>query len=137
MGCDIHMVLERRQRDAEWVGIWSSDVTPGEKGRVKVGRRDYAFFSEVAQVRGSSPTGHYPRNLPIDVSRLAWLQYMSAPTDHHSPSHLSLEEFIAAWLRANDGDSEVRANFAAHDLFSIDAEWPEGCEYRVVFWFDN
>lgn len=137
MGCDIHMVLERRDAATEWLGIWSSDVTPGIKGRTKVGQRDYGFFAEVAQVRGRSDTGLYPRNLPRDVSRLAWLQYMSAPSDYHSASHLSLDEFTAAYLRANPDDPEVRANFAAYDLFDIDAEWPEGCEYRVVFWFDN
>jgi hypothetical protein len=137
MGCDIHMVLERKTPATEWLGIWSSDVGPCKTGRHPVASRDYHFFAEVARVRGHSDTGLYPRNLPVDISRLAWLQFMQAPTDYHSPSHLSLTEFLDAYRRANPEGRDYRPEFASHDLFGISTDWPEDCEYRVVFWFDN
>jgi len=134
MGCDIHIILEHCEAgSAEWVGLWSSDRVPC--GRLFAARRDYNFFAEVAQVRGSSETGVYPRNLPKDVSRLAWLQFMRAPTDHHSASHLSPAEFVAAFLRANPTGAGIRPDFALHDLLAIDSD--DDGDHRVVFWFDN
>lgn len=135
MGCDIHIVLERRKAAGPWIGLWSSDEIPGR--RIRVAQRDYAFFAEVASVRGSSSATMYPQNIPEDVSALAWAQYMRAPTDHHSASHLSVKDFCDAWVRANPTDKEVRPEFAANDLLGVDGSWPAGCEYRLVFWFDN
>lgn len=136
MGCDIHIVLERRKigKD-EWIGVYLTDALPSRK--IRVAQRDYGFFAECDGVRERTSTTVYERNLPEDVSRLAWQEYMTAPTDHHSPSHMSIGEFTAAWLRANPEPQDVRADFIAYDLLGVDAESPEGFEYRVVFWFDN
>ena len=147
MGCDIHIVLERRAIGAtKWVGVFCTDNWIGS--RPLIARRDYAFFAEVAQVRGEgSEPRIYPRNIPEDVSRLAWQSYMEAPTDHHSPSHMRLGEFTDAWFRANasdalrnSGDRAPRQKFASYDLLGVsdyyDAE-DRRYEYRVVFWFDN
>ena len=139
MGCDIHIVIERREKgSAEWVGVWSSDCAP--EGRPRIARRDYAFFAEVAQVRGEGTQPRiYPRDVPKDVSRLAWLQYMRSPTDHHSASHMTVQEFTDAWFRANsfrpEGKDGPRKEFAASDLLGI---WDDDDnDFRVVFWFDN
>ena len=51
MGCDIHIVLERRLPGKEWVGLYATDYHPG--GRLSVAKRDYEFFAEIASVRGS------------------------------------------------------------------------------------
>jgi hypothetical protein len=138
MGCDIHIVLERRDAgQSEWVGQWCSDNLPMSR-RPKIASRDYGFFAEVAGVRGSpSQSKMYPRNVPVDVSRLAWLHYMQSPTDHHSPSHATPAEFVEAYARANPNDKDYRPEFALYDLLGVEADYPEGCEYRVVFWFDN
>ena len=141
MGCDIHIVLERREKgSSEWVGLWASDWMPN--GRPLIAQRDYGFFAEVAQVRGEGTGARiFPRNLPKDVSRLAWLMFMRAPTDYHSTSHMTVPEFTAAWFRASDGRSWIRGQqprpeFAASDLLGV---WDDENEsdYRVVFWFDN
>ncbi len=141
MGCDIHLVLERRPKGTlEWIGTWCSDGLPG--GRPKIAQRDYAFFAEVAQVRGEgSEPRIYPRNLPRDVSRLAWLEYMDAPTDYHSASHMTVDEFTSAWFRADEKNSYrnkekgPRKEFAAYDLLGISDDGEN--DWRVVFWFDN
>lgn len=136
MGCDIHIVLERRYPgDNDWHGVWCSDIGPNRSARIA--RRDYAFFSRFG-VRGRPEDGHiiYPRNLPRDVSRLSWLQFMRAPTDFHSASHATLKEFCDAWIAENPTDENVRPAHAAYDLFGLFGDDGEG-EHRVVFWFDN
>jgi hypothetical protein len=131
MGCDIHLVVERRRKPTEkWVGIFSSDHSVGV--RPKIAQRDYDFFAEVANVRGSGP--NYPRNVPEDISVLAWQGYMSSPTDHHSASHMSASEFCQIYLKVNP-DAGL-AEQAAYDLLGIWGDDGEA-EHRVVFWFDN
>lgn len=134
MGCDIHIVVERREKGSpEWVGVYASDTAIG--GRPKVAQRDYGFFARVASVRGRVEGGLYPRNLPKDVSRLAWLLYMRCPTDYHNPSHMSPTQFAAAWIVENPTDTTVRPDHAVWDLLGIDGD--EEAEHRIVFWFDN
>jgi hypothetical protein len=133
MGCDIHLVLERRLPGKDWIGLFASDRVPGR--RVEVARRDYDFFAEIASVRGNSKSNRYPRNVPEDISALAWAEYMRSPTDHHSASHCPLDEFCDVYLTVNP--IAGRRDFAAYDLFGVDSEWPAAAEYRVVFWFDN
>jgi hypothetical protein len=133
MGCDIHIVLERRMPGKEWIGLYATDYHPGP--RIKVAQRDYEFFAEIANVRGLSKSSRYPKNVPEDISDLAWAEYIRCPTDHHSASHASLSDFCEVYLSVNP--SAGRKEFAASDLFGIDSDWPENAEYRVVFWFDN
>ncbi|MEM1151827.1 MAG: hypothetical protein AAGI03_14980 [Pseudomonadota bacterium] len=138
MGCDIHIVLEsRKPGSSEWIGHWCTDNLPTRR-RPRIADRDYAFFQRFA-VRGTSESGKviYPRNLPEDLSRLAWSLYMLRPTDHHSASHCTPMEFAEAWLEENPNQDEIRAEFAFWDMFGIDEEWPPETEYRLVFWFDN
>lgn len=139
MGCDIHIVLERKKRQGgDWIGVYCTDDLPGSGPLIA--RRDYEFFGEVANVRCRGT--HYPRNVPEDVSRLAWQSYMSAPTDHHSASHMTVSEFCSSWFKVHgDGLTRLpnrdppRVEFGAYDLLGIDEE--DDYEYRVVFWFDN
>lgn len=134
MGCDIHIVLESRKKATEeapagpWIGVWCSDWFPGQ--RPQVARRNYDFFAAVANVRGSGP--HYPRNLPEDVSALAWREYMRAPTDHHSASHMTAASFVDVYDTVNATDDDGR--FGLYRLLGADRD---GDDHRVVFWFDN
>jgi hypothetical protein len=132
MGCDIHIVVERRRKAGEpWMGLYTTDRLPG--GRPKIAQRDYDFFGAVAGVR-CRPEGfsNYPRNVPEDISQLAWQEYMRCPTDHHSASHMSAAEFCAIHHKVNPQIS--REEWAMADLLGIDGD--DG-EHRVVFWFDN
>jgi len=134
MGCDIHIVVERRRKPSEpWVGLYTTDEMPG--GRPPIARRDYDFFAAVAGVRGNVQSfSNYPRNVPEDISPLAWQQYMRAPTDHHSASHMSAAEFCSIHRSVRPDLS--REGLEAYDLLGV--EQPDNkTEYRVVFWFDN
>ena len=137
MGCDIHMVLEGKfPGDSDWVGIVAYDRLPGS--RLKFSQRDYGLFQRFG-VRGyrEDVATIYPRNLPRDVSPLAWRMYMLCPTDYHSASHCTLREFADAWRAENPDDATVRSEHVIYDLFGL-WEGEEGePEYRLVFWFDN
>jgi hypothetical protein len=137
MGCDIHFVLERRKPRADlggWIGVYASDHAIGR--RCPIAQRDYDFFAEVAAVRGRSDTSVYPRNLPEDISPLAWEEYIRHATDHHSVSHMTPAEFVAAYRRANPIQDESRIPYDAYDLLGLD-DFEGQYEFRVVFWFDN
>lgn len=142
MGCDIHIVVERKIADGEWIGIWCSHTSPNI-GYNRPNRRNYQFFAEVAGVRGRPEKNKKsrPRFIPKDISALAWEELMACPTDYHSHSHMSLKEFCEHWVTANPEKegygSEIRKDHVEYDLFGIDYDWPENAQYRVVFWFDN
>lgn len=127
MGCDIHTVIEEKV-GGRWIGVAASDRMAK---RPLYGQRDYSFFGAIANVRERGE--NYPKNLPRDVSELAWHLYMRAPTDYHSASHMSLEEFCAIHNRLNPKES--RLEYAVEDLTGLYNEESE--QYRVVFWFDN
>ena len=138
MGCDIHVVLESRKvGSSEWIGQWCSDNVPMKRGP-RVAYRDYGLFQRFG-VRGRSESGPriLPRNLPEDVSRLAWTHYMRAPTDHHSASWCTPDEFVAMWFEEHPNSDDVRREHAVWDLLKIETDWPEATEHRLVFWFDN
>ena len=127
MGCDIHTVIEEKI-GAKWIGVVASD----RMGKRPVyAQRDYEFFGAVASVRTRS--AQWPKGLPYDVSDLAWYLFSQAPTDHHSASHMMIEEFCSIHHSVRPNNS--RPEFAAYDLMGILAD--EGAEFRVVFWFDN
>lgn len=135
MGCDIHMVLERRKKGAtKWIGVYVTDALPGD--RIKIASRDYHFFAEVASVRGTTSLGNYAHFLPEDVSDLAWQQFQESPTDYHHASHLTVPKFLEAYRKSRPPKDDEQPEFDAYRLLGIDA-WPEDYEFRVVFWFDN
>jgi hypothetical protein len=82
-------------------------------------------------VRGRG--ARYPQNLPEDLSALAWQEYMRAPTDYHSASHMSAAEFVAVYQEVNP-PPEGEERFGLYRLLCADRDEDE---YRVVFWFDN
>lgn len=145
MGCDIHIVLERRKKGRDkWIGVYSTDEAyPIIRKNMIAARRDYAFFGEVAAVRSRPETGSplYPRNLPEDMSDLTREQYWRAPRDYHSASYATPTEFAERWLKANAEkpehfrQKEVSPDHALYDLLGIDSD--SDADYRVVFWFDN
>ncbi len=103
-----------------------------------VAQRDYSFFAELASVRGSSHRNNYPRNLPVDMSTLTKRMFWQAPTDYHSASFMSVDEFSECWMRVNkNSDRGIRSEFIGYDLLGIDHEDENKFEHRIVFWFDN
>lgn len=144
MGCDIHMVLERKFEN-RWVGMHSFDYTTDYKyendepkdriyGGWLVRNRNYNLFASLAGVRGNGPE---PRGLPDDLSDLARLQLGYWGEDGHSQTWYSMPEALpifAAHYMPGHLLTEKRHNLA-YTLFDIEDEDVE--LYRLIIWFDN
>jgi hypothetical protein len=178
MGCDIHFVIEKRSiRDAnKWVGIYSTGYepfyVPDEKNpnewaynRRLAKSRDYAFFAELASVRGKSSESREPKGCPGDASDLTFEELKRMDGDAHSKSWLTAREFVSAYMKAQELAipymeehvakhpkleifqktlNEQRAFIARlkeKEFIPFDAllgiELEDADNVRVVFWFDN
>lgn len=156
MGCDIHMVVERKFGE-RWVGVHAcpygwAEVMPPTGGFVSgrtywpVRSRNYDLFAALAGVRGDGPE---PRGLPDDASDLTVMEAEGWGDDGHSHSWLPLSEALMLFIQHR----QVGALEGGHplDYFGVDVytdEDNEGdppdlnarptlAEYRLVFWFDN
>ena len=147
MGCDIHLVLERRvakglhgERNDRWVAVntfeshhpaygsepWS---TPAARSR------NYTRFAALAGVRGEGPI---PRGLPENISETTKYLIDMWGGDGHSHSYLPVTEAAAIFLRTSSGlkdDSVFGYRYPASHFFGVEDEDEEN--FRIVFWFDN
>ena len=133
MGCDIHWVLEVKDKD-KWVGLMHSSYN-----RFPAGDRWYAFFTELGlEHRGESDTAYKLHGYPEDMSDLTKYVKDTGCWDH-SESHLSLEEFTAAYKRAHEKYPCSTSEEKLKELFGDSFEFlkSDSARYRVVFAFDN
>ena len=159
MGCDIHVYVEKRNRDA---GKWEHEKTPAfiaqkliegdedfyYENDINV-RRNYELFGILANVRYEQPKGGIPpRGFPGDASDWITAAYEDMDGGGHSHSYLTLEEFVLidVQTRLNNASEaykpqgiptvEISNNIEIYvnSDFYKDA-LPE--DIRIVFWFDN
>ena len=162
MGCDIHMVLEKKDKDRDrWVGIhnyphinihaYTGGIPDQIMGKAwpRILGRNYDLFAKLAGVRGDGPD---PLGVPEDVSDLAAMEIAGWSGDGHSHSYLSLAEFTRRYsttdgaisdaaidrLQGNKGrknrETFCTGGYNFHDYVeSFNAEQ----DARIVFWFDN
>lgn len=133
MGCDIHLVLEKKWQ-GQWVGI------PMERCPRT---RNYKRFGLLAGVRDDGPD---PRGTPEDASPLARMEIERWDGDGHSHSWCTLQEYVQACL-ASEHDPEKMLNaddprtkdpyYHYFGLEVLDGYDGHVDDYRVVFWFDN
>lgn len=153
MGCDIHMVLEKRY-DGSWIGLHAfqrmtvlTSQLPGDNEPLRYSNmywdataRNYSLFAALASVRGESPVGNDPRGLPDDISALAEMEVESYGDDGHSHTHMLLSEAATIFMTFHRPTyllTNERHDVAA-GLFGIYIDKPEDFdEYRLIIWFDN
>lgn len=138
MGCDIHYVLEQYE-EGQWVGIYASDFIAWSY-RVPAKERWYQFFTELAGVRGESKTQHEPKGFPDDASLLS--KFTFHDDDGHTPSWLTLDEFLSSYERAvkESPSFRWRKEPEEHESSSekiVGLYDDDKAKRRVVFWFDN
>jgi len=167
VGCDIHMVLEKKFAN-KWVGLHAYPYVSPKAIAVRVrgadlvenvewmsfhaGQRNYKLFGALADVRGESVFGHEPLGIPYDASELVVCLAEEYGADGHSHSHMLLPEFLRcyAYAKGQNGEYEkgladaVRGEklpfkeFADEVLgFTFYEEEQDANQYRIVFWFDN
>lgn len=137
MGCDIHVVVERRSRGSrKWIGIRSSDGSISLASDTVVKKimatrtprgydpdmwdlrhtactgRNYAFFGALAGVRNDGPE---PKGVPDDASELALEELTAWDGDAHSMSHDTLYHFIHTWLTIGYPDKLMAAHMNSQE----------------------
>lgn len=147
MGCDIHLLVERRIRREDmpdqWVAVRvirsinTADEHPKwkQKWANPVAReRNYDRFAALAGVRGSGPE---PRGMPTDASDTARLLFKL--DGDHTPSWLPLAEASAIFLKTEYTTlSDLEREYPEYFYFGIEPECDGPVEdHRLVFWFDS
>lgn len=90
MGCDIHLYIEKKIDEKEWVYIGESDYNG----------RDYELFGFMAGVRGSQQY-FKQKGLPDDISSGVRKICVDYGSDGHSHSWLTLEELQSVDWESN------------------------------------
>jgi len=145
MGCDIHVMLEKKYESTlgnGWVSVNQCPVNTG---------RNYAFFAALAGVRGESD--NLPKGIPDDACPRTHYEAERWGIDGHSHSWMEADEFTMLYTihalspeavaelvakRIESNGRELVFNKLL-DLFRYDSwedEKPIG-DFRFVFWFDN
>ena len=117
MGCDIHVFLERKNKDGKYELVKELDGTASV--------RNYRLFAALAGVRGEGPE---PKGLPADVSEAVREIRHDWGGDGHSDSWEPFEKAVELWEAHRYGD------FPLVEFFEHGPPEPDD---RLVFWFDN
>lgn len=154
MGCDIHIVLERKYNN-KWIGITDYSTNPyhlireNDKFKFKwycnlVTMRNYRRFAALAGVRGNGPE---PKGIPVDISDLSLMIVNYWESDGHSHSFMSLKEaskilIDTLEIKDNEWDEDslkMIKECSMMVIFGIDDDNLDDNldDYRIVFWFDN
>lgn len=153
MGCDIHMVLEKKVTgsfDHKWVGVHNFPYLSDSLEKPKLaegaywfpswiaGTRCYDLFGHIAGIRGGGPA--VPKGLPKDISDLAQMEVNGWGSDGHSHTWLTLREATPLFLAYYGQEqllTEDRFQFCA-SLFAAEVNEDEDIDlYRLIIWFDN
>jgi len=138
MGCDIHIVLEKKY-NSKWIGVHAFPYYESvKKGYMfpPATDRNYDRFAALAGVRGEGPD---PKGLPEDASELTLMLVATRwRNDGHSFSYASLVEATKIFLETGHEDaiSDLGIKYPENFFFGVGSE--DGFEnFRIVFWFDN
>jgi hypothetical protein len=157
MGCDIHMVLERKTKAGQWYGwqrmsylseealdytyAYKEDQSgapeapprrPSYVGFI-IDRRNYRFFNALCGVRGDgSEFGYECRGLPSDASAMSQEELSEEDADLHSHSWLTVRELLPA-LAAHWGKKDKKPE---EYVFERMAD-PDGNLYLAVELLDD
>lgn len=166
MGCDIHMMLERKIKSPSVKEQWATVSTfngVSHKGLYRAnfeGRwwhsaeaRSYAYFGDLTngEVRVDAEDFEYPlRGVPSDMSPLVACEMDYWEGDGHSHSWLYADEFIPVymkhWMDAEDVAMYTERRLRGEpiwqdileDYFSVGVPGDsKPTDFRFVFWFDN
>ena len=126
MGCDIHIILEKKH-NGKWVGVCDYSGARGKGQEVSIetaddgykriepkyvswlaSNRNYRLFAELAGVRGETNTTMEARGLPKDASDLTRMLADGWGDDGHSQTYMSVDEYMGCVTRSL-GDMERAA----------------------------
>lgn len=155
MGCDIHIIAQKRNEQGQWVAV-SGKFSPFDW-------RSYGMYGWLAGVRNYSDVTPIsePRGLPDDFSLVKWEAETNDWLGDHSYSWLSVEELLAVdydqmiedrrvsrqiapnvWhggktCGPGEGRQEALREFLGDKFMSDLAKLKELGAERIVFGFDS
>lgn len=147
MGCDIHLVLEKRHGD-KWIAVdtfvpfhrqyvTKDDAMDGWSAPI-ARCRNYERFAALAGVRGDGPS---PLGVPDDASETSLFFIEKWNCDGHSHSWIPLDQAARIWPATERRElSDFAKKYPESHYFNVDCSEGSGDkidDYRVVFWFDN
>ncbi len=140
MGCDIHIVLERKY-GLRWIAVdtFKGHETSYGKGWASplAASRNYDRFAALANVRSNDENGPAPRGAPADISETTAMLLEDWEGDAHSTSWLPLNEAAQVFLATEHGEvTDFAKKYPQSHFFAVDEEGERG-KHRIVFWFDN
>lgn len=165
MGCDIHIILERKDLErGHWVGVrdyaifnrsllLDANAHANRLVQWQIKSRNYEFFNDLCGVRGDgSQFGYEPKGLPDDASNLTLLE-IGEDDDLHSHSFLSIDELEPVLRKhwpelLNTAVAQALEGHHSHKLYQllIDDDIEDTVDedpsrykdnWRLVFAFDN
>ena len=152
MGCDIHVVIEKKFADCGWQCVWDGSIRPiyyGQEGHrynsPSITNRNYRLFADLAGVRGDGPP---PKGLPEDISPAARSIVSEWDGDGHSHSWDTMLDFGEKYEYPNtdEGNADLTKDTLTGKVASavekavgrlIDLNYDDIDNYRVIYWFDN
>lgn len=144
MGCDIHLVAQRRGEDGKWITV-EGDFGGEYHNKFPFDWRSYRMFGFLAGVRDSSAvlTISEPRGVPHDFN-IDREEEEGRWIGEHSFSWLSIEELLAVDYSQpidDEGDDEEASmplsEFLGECFLSDLHKAKELGIERIVFGFDN
>lgn len=129
MGCDIHVAIESRYKDANISARWECEWLDAHVWR------NYDLFGAMAGVRREDPAHIPPRGIPADCSEEVRKWVDEWGLNGHSHSWLTPDEFEAALKRADSMSGKPAVILAL--LRELEAEINGWKHARIVFFFDN
>ena len=140
MGCDIHLVLERKT-DAGWVGLNSFEMHHDRNAEYSfpiAGDRNYGRFAALAGVRGDGPQAI---GLPDDISALTAELVREWDGDGHSHSWMPLKSAAKIFAETESFGAKRGERDPIEYYFGVYFDGGRSAtsveDYRIVFWFDN
>src|SRR5882672_4508786 len=130
MGCDIHLVVERRIKQSpmpdKWIAVRILEhINTAEKQKYDMNfatpaakERNYERFAALAGVRGDGPEA---RGMPADASETAVLLYRIE--GNHTPSWLPLSEAATIFAETEYHElTEFDRKYPTYHYFGIETE---------------
>ena len=145
MGCDIHLLLERRTPTG-WVTVdtmgshhsrWRQDNPMDGWSSPIATDRNYRRFAALAGVRGPGPG---PRGMPVDASQTATYLAKKYGDDGHNHSWMLVSEALPIFVKTHFWPEKMPEDSWARkypESYFFNIEGGDLSDYRLVFWFDN
>ena len=139
MGCDIHIVAEKKIGPDKWLGVrdfHSFNTARGKWCGPAAKDRNYERFAALAGVRGEGPPA---RGQPLNASPLSEWLAKQAGSDWHSPTWYPMNVAAKIFLETDPHErSDFDRNYPEYHYFGVEYELDGPAEdWRVLIWFDN